>query len=76
MRFDAAVFAVGVGRTIRGTMAADELQAYRVFWKSFFERTGARVCWFEPSGLPTEVAQDGTRRVNTKYFTSDCPPAL
>ena len=69
-----AVFVVGVGQTIRGPISDIDLFAYNAFWRAFFDREKARMCWYAPGNLPEETFPDGTTAVNPKYFRSDCPP--
>ena len=71
---DAAVFVSGFGQTIRGSISDMELAAYHAFWKNFFHREGAKVCWFAPTNLPVTNNSDGTQSISSKYLTADCPP--
>jgi hypothetical protein len=69
-----AVYISGVGQTIRGSIANTDLFAYNAFWRAFFDREGARMCWYAPGNLPEEALADGTQAINPKYFNDKCAP--
>lgn len=68
------VFVAGFGQTIRGHLNDEEAKHYKYFWAAFFERQGARVCWFAPTSLPITNNPDGSQETDTRYFDEDCPP--
>jgi hypothetical protein len=72
----AAVFAIGVGKTVSGSLTSKEWQGYKSFWKTFFATEGGNVCWYSAAMLPIQTDADGTRSLDPNYFTPDCPPAL
>lgn len=69
-----AVFVIGVGQTVSGSINTPELVDYQAFWTSFFKREHAKICWFAPANMPVTTNSDGTQSISAKYFNADCPP--
>ena len=69
-----STYVIGFAKTIRGPLDSHERRNYDAFWQSYFDRQGARLCWFAASNLPVLTNSDGSKTIDPKYFTTDCPP--
>jgi hypothetical protein len=69
-----ATYVIGFAKTIRGSIDSGERRNYESFWRTYFNRQGATLCWFAASNLPVLTNADGSKIIDPKYFTSDCPP--
>jgi len=68
-------YVVGFAKTIRGSVDPNERRNYEVFWRSYFARQGARLCWFAASDLPVLTNADGSKTIDPRYFNANCAPA-